>query len=130
MIDQVTLTDIELAAARIASTVHRTPLEASRWLSVELGSKALLKLECFQTTGSFKLRGAMAKLSSLTEAEVARGVLTVSAGNHGLAVAHCAAALGLSATIVVPRTASPAKVASIARYPVTLIESGDNYDQA
>ena len=81
-------------------------------------------------TGSFKIRGAMAKLSALTSEERSRGVLTVSAGNHGLAVAHCSEALGLEATIVVPETASRAKVASIQRYPVKLIEHGATYDDA
>jgi threonine dehydratase len=90
----------------------------------------MLKPECFQVTGSFKIRGAMAKLAALTPDERARGVLTVSAGNHGLAVAHAAQALSLEATIVVPRTASPAKVAAIKGYDVKLIEQGDNYDQA
>jgi threonine dehydratase len=89
-----------------------------------------LKLECFQITGSFKARGATARLTTLTEAERARGILTVSAGNHGLAVAHASAQLGLRPTIVVPRTASPAKVAAIGRYDVTLVERGETYDEA
>lgn len=72
----------------------------------------------------------MAKLSALTEDERARGVLTVSAGNHGLAVAHCSEALGLDVTIVVPESASRSKVAAIRRYAVTLIERGAGYDQA
>jgi threonine dehydratase len=88
------------------------------------------KLECFQLTGSFKLRGAMARLSSLDSDQRSRGVLTVSAGNHGLATAHCANLLGLAATIVVPESASRAKVASIRRYPVNLIERGATYDDA
>jgi len=83
-----------------------------------------------QLTGSFKLRGAMARLSQLTDAERARGVLTVSAGNHGLGVAYCAEALKLDARIVVPRSASPAKIAAIRRYAVTLIECGETYDEA
>src|SRR5207244_7411983 len=122
--------DIEAAKARIRKTIHRTPLEYSRRLSKALSKDVFLKLECFQTTGSFKLRGAMAKLSSLNEEEKARGVLTVSAGNHGLAVAHCADALNLNATIVVPKSASRAKVESISRYNVILLERGANYDEA
>src|SRR5258708_3231019 len=106
--NRVSLDDIQRAASRIASSVRRTPLEQSRWLSAELDSGVLLKLECFQVTGSFKLRGAMARLCTLTDAERRRGVLTVSAGNHGLAVAHCAESLGLAATIVVPKSASRA----------------------
>jgi threonine dehydratase len=128
--NQVTLADIERAHGRIADVARRTPLERARWLAGESGREAWLKMECFQTTGSFKLRGAMSRLSALTESERARGVLTVSAGNHGLAVAHSASLLGIDATIVVPRTASRAKVEAIARYPVTLIERGESYDEA
>jgi len=127
---ELTLHDIRRARERIASTARRTPLEHSRWLSAEHGRDVLLKLECFQLTGSFKIRGAMAKLSALTDDERSRGVLTVSAGNHGLAVAHCSEVLGLDTTIVVPESASRAKVASIRRYPVTLIERGATYDDA
>lgn len=127
---RLTLAAIEAAQARIQRTIHRTPLAYSRRLSNECSLEVFLKLECFQTTGSFKLRGATAKLSALNEEEKARGVLTVSAGNHGLAVAHCAAALKLDATIVVPQTASRAKVEAIQRYPVTLLERGANYDEA
>jgi threonine dehydratase len=126
----LTQTAIEQARARIAPFIHHTPLERSRWLSKELGREVFTKLECLQTTGSFKLRGAMAKLTSLSEAERRRGVLTVSAGNHGLAVAHGAEALGIRATVVVPVSASRAKVAAISRYPVTLLERGATYDDA
>ena len=127
---ELTIADIRQARERIASTARRTPLERSRWLSAEHGREVFLKLECFQLTGSFKIRGAMAKLSALTPDERSHGVLTVSAGNHGLAVAHCSEVLRLAATIVVPETASQAKVASIRRYPVTLIERGATYDDA
>src|SRR5262245_38487458 len=126
----LTIDDIRMARERIASIARRTPLEHSRWLSSQHEKNIFLKLECLQLTGSFKLRGAMSKLMSLTEEEQARGLLTVSAGNHGLAVAHCASVLGLNATVVVPESASRAKVASIARYPVALIERGATYDDA
>lgn len=69
-------------------------------------------------------------LSRLNDKQRAKGVLTVSAGNHGLAVAHCAEALDIEATIVVPESASRAKVEAIRRYPVTLIERGAGYDDA
>ena len=126
----VTIDDIRQARRRIAGIIRRTPLEQSRWLSGEAGCDVSLKLECLQVTGSFKLRGAAARLSTLTDEEKARGVLTISAGNHGLAVAHCAERLGLDATIVVPRSASRAKVEAIRRHRVTLIELGENYDEA
>jgi threonine dehydratase len=128
--NQVTLEHVKRARQRIANTTRHTPLEYSRSLSTALRREVSLKLECFQLTGSFKLRGAMAKLTALSEAEKARGILTVSAGNHGLAVAHGAAALNLNATIVVPLSASRAKVEAIGRYPVTLINRGANYDEA
>lgn len=127
---EVTLKDIDQARTRIGGIARRTPLEYSRWLSRESGRDMSLKLECLQVTGSFKLRGAMSKLSRLNDEQRSRGVLTVSAGNHGLAVAHCAEALGINATIVVPESASRAKVEAIRRYPVTLIERGASYDDA
>lgn len=126
----ITLKEIESARARIHKTIRRTPLEYSPWLAKELGSEIFLKLECFQATGSFKLRGAMARLSALNAEERERGILTVSAGNHGLAVAFCADALKLDATIVVPESASRAKVEAISRYNVRLIERGSDYDEA
>ena len=127
---ELTINDVRSARERIASIARRTPLEHSRRLSAELGREVFLKLECLQLTGSFKLRGAMAKLSALTDEERSCGVLTVSAGNHGLAVAHCSEALRLDTTIVVPESASRTKVANIRRYPVTLIERGATYDDA
>src|SRR4030095_11103087 len=127
---EVNIDQIRRAKDRIAGTVRRTPLERSGWLSVEHRRDVFLKLECFQLTGSFKLRGALAKLSTLTQEKRKRGVLTVSAGNHGLAVAHCCELMGVKATIVVPESASRAKVEAIRRYPVTLIERGARYDDA
>jgi threonine dehydratase len=127
--NQPSISDIREAAERINSIVHRTPLAPARWLS-NSDRLVQLKLECLQPTGSFKLRGAAAKLTSLTDEQKKLGILTVSAGNHGLAVAHCAELLGLDATIVVPTSASRAKVSAIQRYPVKLIELGQNYDEA
>jgi threonine dehydratase len=126
----VTIEQIKHARERIKQTARRTPLERSEWLSSESGCEALLKLECFQVTGSFKIRGAMARLTILDEEEKSRGILAVSAGNHGAAVAHCAEALGLDAAIVVPETTFRTKVEAIARYPVALIKRGAGYDEA
>lgn|SRR6185503_3511423 len=130
MNEELTINNVRRSRERISSIVRHTPLEHSRRLSAELGRDVFLKLECLQLTGSFKLRGAMSKLSALTEEERSRGVLTVSAGNHGLAVAHCSEVLRLDTTIVVPESASRTKVANIRRYPVTLIERGATYDDA
>ena len=85
--DVVTLLDVLAAARRIAPYVQRTPLERSAHLSDALGADVWLKLECFQTTGSFKLRGALNALLALDDEARQRGVVTASAGNHGLGVA-------------------------------------------
>jgi threonine dehydratase len=86
-----------------------------------------LKLECQQPTGSFKVRGAIAALSALGgDAEV----VTASAGNHGLGVAWAATRLGRRATVVVPETASPAKVAALQQFDVRLVAHGPSYDEA
>jgi len=127
--DEPALSDIEDAAVRIKKIAHRTPLERSGWLS-NSNREVFLKLECFQPTGSFKLRGAAARMTSLGPDRHKNGILTVSAGNHGLAVAHCSTLLSIDATIVVPRTASRAKVEAIRRHPVKLMEVGSSYDEA
>jgi len=128
-VTNIDLNRIKQARERIASAVRRPPLERSRGMSI--GERdILLKLECLQLTGSFKIRGATARLTALTEEEKARGLLTVSAGNHGLAIAHAAEALGLDATVIVPTSASRTKVDQIRRYPVTLIEHGVTYNDA
>src|SRR5438270_11458111 len=92
---------IPLAREAIAGAVYRTPLERSPWLTELSGAGVLLKLECYQPTGSFKVRGATAAISRLTREDRLRGVVTASAGNHGLGVAYAASRLGARATAVV-----------------------------
>ncbi|MET9505113.1 threonine/serine dehydratase [Streptomyces sp. NPDC006259] len=106
------ITDIEAAAERIAGHVVRTPTLSSPGLSGLLGVPVTVKLELLQRTGSFKARGATAKLLSLGAAERAAGVVAVSGGNHGIAVAVMAAALDVKATVVMPRSA-PARAVEI-----------------
>jgi threonine dehydratase len=117
--------DLERARAVVAEHLRPTPL-------VDTGAApgALLKLESWQPTGAFKVRGALAALSALPEEVRARGVVAASAGNHALGVAFAAARLGVAATIVVPATASAAKVAALERFPVRLVQHGDDYDAA
>ncbi|HEV7471975.1 MAG TPA: threonine/serine dehydratase [Pseudonocardia sp.] len=110
----VSLTDIALAAERIAPHVVRTPTVPSPGLSALLGVPVTAKLELLQRTGSFKARGATAKLLALTEDERAAGVVAVSGGNHGIALAVMAGALGVAATVVMPESA-PAGSVRIAR---------------
>ncbi|WP_226363645.1 threonine ammonia-lyase [Pseudonocardia abyssalis] len=102
MSDLISIDDIAAAGARIAGHVVRTPTVESPGLSAHLGVPVALKLELLQRTGSFKPRGAFHKLLGLSPAERAAGVVAVSGGNHGLAVADTAGALGIAATIVMP----------------------------
>ncbi len=102
--------EVGLAADRIGPYVRETPLEPSPFLSRETGADVHLKLECVQVTGSFKARGALNKLLSLGAAGRARGVVAASTGNHGLAVAHALALLGIAGEIFLPASVSPAKL--------------------
>lgn len=111
---------VSVAAQRIRPHVNETPLLPSPHLSELTGASVFLKLENRQITGSFKLRGATNKLLSLSEDERNRGVIAASTGNHGLAVAHAAARLGVDATIFMPESASPRKVAKLRELPVEL----------
>jgi len=111
------------AEKRIRPLLPPTPLVESP----ELAPRALLKLETFQPTGSFKVRGALALLTRLAPGE---RVVAASAGNHALGVAWAATALGVEATVVVPETAAPAKLAALERFPVELLRHGAGYDEA
>jgi threonine dehydratase len=104
------------AEGRIRPHIRETPLEHSPYLSRECGCGVYLKLENLQISGSFKLRGAMNKLLSLSEAERARGVVTASSGNHGAAFAYTLQRFGWQGTVYLPRNASPAKVEALRLY--------------
>lgn len=101
----ITLADITRTADAIAPYVLRTPTLPSPGLSQLLGADVTIKIEALQRTGSFKARGATARLLSLKEEERQRGVVAVSGGNHGIAVAVMAGALGVAATVVMPSNA-------------------------
>ena len=102
----IDIADISAAAERITGHVIRTPTIASPGLSQALGVPVTAKLELLQHTGSFKARGAVARLLTLSPAERACGVVAVSGGNHGIAVAIMAGALDIKATVVMPQSAS------------------------
>ena len=105
-----TLTDIEAARERIGGHARVTPVYSSRQLSREIGRELVLKAENLQRTGSFKIRGAVNTLATLSAEERAAGVVAASAGNHGQAVAWAARELGIHATIFMPQDAPMAKV--------------------
>ncbi|MGY3200182.1 threonine/serine dehydratase [Streptomyces sp. TE5632] len=121
--------EIEAAAERIAGHVVRTPTVPSPGLSALLGTPVTAKLELLQRTGSFKARGAVAKLLSLDEAERAAGVVAVSGGNHGIAVAVMASALDVKATVVMPRSA-PARAVEVAETAGASVRLADDMDGA
>jgi len=122
--------DIEAAQARLAGVIHETPCAYSQSLSELTGARVFVKLENLQMTGSFKERGAANVLLQLTPEERERGVVTASAGNHGLAVAFHAARLGIAAVIVMPEWAPLTKVLSARRQGAEVVLHGDNYDAA
>ena len=100
----ITLDDIRSARERIAGRVARTPLVSSATLSSRLGAQVFLKLELFQKTGSFKVRGAFNKVLSIPEKQRGRGLVAVSGGNHAQAVAYVGSQLGLPAVILMPQS--------------------------
>jgi threonine dehydratase len=127
---RLTLDDVERARRRLRPFLPATPLRRS--FAVGRERPALLKLECWQPTGSFKVRGALSLLASLSHAERARGVVAASAGNHALGVAFAADALGggFPATLFVPETAPAAKREKLAAFPVEVRVGGATYDDA
>ncbi|KRE18104.1 hypothetical protein ASE63_02675 [Bosea sp. Root381] len=102
----VTLGDIQAAAARIAGKIRRTPTYHSPGLSARLGVETVVKVESLQLGGSFKVRGCFNKLMSLSDRELANGVVTVSGGNHAIAVALVAKSMGCRALVLMPQNAA------------------------
>lgn len=126
----VTLEDIRNAAEAIRGQVVATPCDESRTLSALTGAHVFLKFENLQFTASFKERGALAKLLSLTDAERKRGVIAVSAGNHAQGVAYHAKRLGIPAVIVMPRFTPAVKVERTAFHGPEIILHGESFDAA
>lgn len=123
------ISEIEAAAGRITGHVVRTPTVPSPGLSALLGVPVTAKLELLQRTGSFKARGAAAKLLSLSEAERAAGVVAVSGGNHGIALAVMASALEVKATVMMPRSA-PARSVELAQESGATVRLTESMDEA
>jgi threonine dehydratase len=112
----VTLDDIREAAMRIAPIARRTPVLTSRTLNQRTGVEAFFKCENFQPGGAFKIRGATNFIYSIPKADLPRGVVTFSSGNHAQAVAIAAASVGAPATIVMPEDAPRSKVEATRGY--------------
>ncbi|OLE36707.1 MAG: threonine ammonia-lyase [Actinobacteria bacterium 13_1_20CM_3_68_9] len=126
----VTPDDVERAAELIAGQVRETPLLPAGELSRRVGAPVVLKAECLQLTGSFKVRGAFHKMGRLSPDELARGVVTASAGNHAQAVALAASRLGTHADLFMPIEAPLAKVAAVRGYGGEVHLVDGSYEEA
>ncbi len=126
----LTLADVEEARELLARHLQPTPLRLSHALREH--GEVFLKLECWQPTGSYKVRGALNLLGRLSPAERQRGVVAASAGNHALGVAFAASlvARGVEVTVFVPGTAPRAKLDKLRRFPVEVCQEGTSYEDA
>jgi threonine dehydratase len=116
----LSLDDVYRARERIGGRLHRTPLLSSRTLSEQTGLDVHFKAELLQRTGSFKPRGVLNKLATLTDEEKGRGVISISAGNHAQALAFASAVDGIDALVVMWETASPMKISAARSYGATI----------
>jgi threonine dehydratase len=119
-------------AQRLLSSynIRRTDLIKSATFSKLTGNNVYLKLECLQKTGSFKVRGAMVKIHNLSNESKKNGVIAASAGNHAQAVAFASNYHNISCTIVMPKNASPSKIAATKSYGAKVILEGNSYDES
>lgn len=124
----ITLADVQSARERIKPYVYKTPTYSSPFFSGKIGAEVFLKLECYQPTGVFKIRGAFnLELQNLEHVKKS-GVVTASSGNHGLSVAFASRALGVKSVVVVTKAANPDKVKMIRLYGAEVIEGGPTSD--
>jgi len=126
----VTYDDIVSAQQEQGDVIRKTSLTFSDTFTQLTGSTVYLKNEFEQKTGSFKLRGAYYKIKTLSEEERKNGVVAASAGNHAQGVAYASALEKINCTIVMPKNASPAKVAATRGYGATVVLEGKNYDES
>jgi len=124
----VGLEQLRAAQQVIAGRLHRTPMFSASSLGRLVGAELYLKAELFQKTGSFKPRGALNKLESLSDEERARGIITISAGNHAQGVAFAAGLFGVKATVVMPEAAVQSKVEATRGYGAEVVQYGAHKD--
>ena len=127
---EVTLRDIYRARKRVAAVVRRSPLVRSEALSERIGAAVHLKLETAQDTGSFKIRGAANKILTLSDEARERGVITLSTGNHGRAVAHVARGVGAPAVVCLSTLVPQNKVDAVRRAGAEVVIRGRSQDEA
>mgnify|MGYP006291405317 FL=1 len=126
----IELADVLEARERVAGTSRHTPLDYSHTFSKMTDATVHLKLETFQRTGSFKIRGATNRITTLSEAEKAAGVVTASAGNHAQGVALAATRSGVDSKIVMPDNAPIAKIKATRDYGAEVVLDGEDYNEA
>ncbi len=126
----LTLKEFEAASEAVSRVAQETKLIYSDYLSVQTGNKVYLKPENMQFTGAYKLRGAYYKISTLTDEERSKGLITASAGNHAQGVAYAAKCFGAKAVIVMPTTTPLIKVNRTKSYGAEVVLYGDVYDEA
>jgi len=126
----LSLDDVQRARERIGDRLHRTPLLPSATMSTRIGADVCFKAELFQRTGSFKPRGVLNKLATLSDEEKRRGVISISAGNHAQALAYASALEGIDALIVMWQTASQLKIRAARGYGATVDDSAPDIPSA
>jgi len=124
----VTYPDIEAASNLLAPVVHKTPLLTSTTFDERTGNHVFFKAENFQRAGSFKIRGAYNKISTLSPDERKKGIVAHSSGNHAQGVALAAKLLGVKATVVMPKSAPSIKIAATQGYGATVVFCEDSSD--
>ncbi|WP_423743458.1 threonine ammonia-lyase (plasmid) [Haladaptatus sp. SPP-AMP-3] len=124
------LEDVLAARDRVAETSRHTPLDYSHTFTRMTGAEVHMKLETFQRTGSFKIRGATNRIMTLSEEEKDAGVVTASAGNHAQGVALAATRSGVDSKIVMPKHAPISKVRATENYGAEAVLHGEDYDEA
>ena len=117
----INIVDIQKAYSNISSNIHRTPISTSTYLSQKFNSKIFFKQELFQKTGSFKIRGVLNKLSSLSSDQLKKGVISLSSGNHAQAVAYGSKIYNISSTIVMPTYSTKSKIEATKGYGAKVI---------
>lgn len=127
---QVKIADIQRSRERLKGIIKETAIDKSFSASKLLGTEVFFKMENEQLTGSFKIRGAVSKISSLSAEERARGVVASSAGNHAQGVAYSATKMGVSSKIVMPETAPLIKIDATRGYGADVVLHGSIYDEA
>lgn len=126
----ISFVDIEEARERIKEQIYLSPFPYSETISRMAGKRVFFKLENLQMTGSFKERGALNRLLTLSQEEAGRGVIAASAGNHGMALAFHSHRLNIAATVVMPVTAPLIKVSRVRQYGAQSLLHGNDYDSA